>query len=281
MDEIVAEIETLIERRACVRERRGTSTSACARDPAYGVAVASRVEDMDQGEGEGVEGSARGTARLRALEGPEAGRGHVVGLAVGRGRPGWHIECSAMAEGLLGAGFDIHGGGSTWCSRTTRTRRPRRGRARRGAYPHLDAQRHDGRRRARRWRSRSATSPCCTMCSGAVGTRGGRDVSDRRPLPPADRVLGPQSSPMPPRASMRIREARRRLVRRRLGPPRCRPCGRRSSTRWLRTSIRPGRWQRCWSGCARPTGASSEVGDGDLREMLAVLGLETWRRLRR
>ena len=29
----------------------------------------------------------------------------------GRGRPGWHIECSAMADELLGAEFDIHGGG--------------------------------------------------------------------------------------------------------------------------------------------------------------------------
>jgi cysteinyl-tRNA synthetase len=29
----------------------------------------------------------------------------------GRGRPGWHIECSAMGEGLLGDTFDIHGGG--------------------------------------------------------------------------------------------------------------------------------------------------------------------------
>jgi len=29
----------------------------------------------------------------------------------GPGRPGWHIECSAMAEGELGFGFDIHGGG--------------------------------------------------------------------------------------------------------------------------------------------------------------------------
>ena len=29
----------------------------------------------------------------------------------GRGRPGWHIECSAMAESLLGNSFDIHGGG--------------------------------------------------------------------------------------------------------------------------------------------------------------------------
>tara|TARA_R110000765_G_scaffold27566_1_gene66798 strand:+ start:249 stop:1658 length:1410 start_codon:yes stop_codon:yes gene_type:complete len=30
----------------------------------------------------------------------------------GRGRPGWHIECSAMAYELLGAHFDIHGGGN-------------------------------------------------------------------------------------------------------------------------------------------------------------------------
>lgn len=30
----------------------------------------------------------------------------------GRGRPGWHIECSAMAYELLGAAFDIHGGGN-------------------------------------------------------------------------------------------------------------------------------------------------------------------------
>jgi len=30
----------------------------------------------------------------------------------GRGRPGWHIECSAMAHDLLGATFDIHGGGN-------------------------------------------------------------------------------------------------------------------------------------------------------------------------
>lgn len=29
----------------------------------------------------------------------------------GAGRPGWHIECSAMSEALLGAPFDIHGGG--------------------------------------------------------------------------------------------------------------------------------------------------------------------------
>lgn len=30
----------------------------------------------------------------------------------GRGRPGWHIECSAMSKALLGPKFDIHGGGN-------------------------------------------------------------------------------------------------------------------------------------------------------------------------
>lgn len=30
----------------------------------------------------------------------------------GRGRPGWHIECSAMSKALLGESFDIHGGGN-------------------------------------------------------------------------------------------------------------------------------------------------------------------------
>jgi cysteinyl-tRNA synthetase len=30
----------------------------------------------------------------------------------GRGRPGWHIECSAMSHALLGPSFDIHGGGT-------------------------------------------------------------------------------------------------------------------------------------------------------------------------
>ncbi len=30
----------------------------------------------------------------------------------GKGRPGWHIECSAMGSRLLGEHFDIHGGGA-------------------------------------------------------------------------------------------------------------------------------------------------------------------------
>ena len=40
----------------------------------------------------------------------------------GEGRPGWHIECSAMGCTLLGAHFDLHGGGQDLQFRTTRTR---------------------------------------------------------------------------------------------------------------------------------------------------------------
>ena len=40
----------------------------------------------------------------------------------GRGRPGWHIECSAMIRERLGAVIDIHGGGRLGVFHTTKTR---------------------------------------------------------------------------------------------------------------------------------------------------------------
>ena len=39
------------------------------------------------------------------------GRRALLGFPWGQGRPGWHIECSAMARKYLGDTFDIHGGG--------------------------------------------------------------------------------------------------------------------------------------------------------------------------
>ena len=52
----------------------------------------------------------------------------------GKGRPGWHIECSVMSSALLGAHFDIHGGGEDLSSRTTRTRsRSRKAQTRRSS----------------------------------------------------------------------------------------------------------------------------------------------------
>ena len=60
----------------------------------------------------------------------------------GEGRPGWHIECSAMAEELLGLEFAIHGGGSDLVfPHHENEARPDRGGARAAAGEDLDAQR--------------------------------------------------------------------------------------------------------------------------------------------
>jgi cysteinyl-tRNA synthetase len=81
-------------------------------DPAYGSLSHRRLDDMDQGED--VEGAERKQDPLdfALWKAHKPGEDTSWDAPWGRGRPGWHIECSAMAEQLLGVGFDIHGGGS-------------------------------------------------------------------------------------------------------------------------------------------------------------------------
>jgi cysteinyl-tRNA synthetase len=81
-------------------------------DASYGSLSRRRLEDLDQGEG--VEGSERKEYPLDFALWKRHKEGEDTWWEApwGRGRPGWHIECSAMAEDLLGVGFDIHGGGS-------------------------------------------------------------------------------------------------------------------------------------------------------------------------
>jgi len=81
-------------------------------DPEYGALSHRRVDDMDQGEG--VEGADRKEDPLdfALWKAQKPGEDTAWDAPWGRGRPGWHIECSAMAEDLLGVGFEIHGGGS-------------------------------------------------------------------------------------------------------------------------------------------------------------------------
>src|SRR5918992_3559288 len=67
---------------------------------------------MDQGEG--VEGATRKEDPLdfALWKARKPGEDTWWPAPWGEGRPGWHIECSAMAEELLGVDFEIHGGGS-------------------------------------------------------------------------------------------------------------------------------------------------------------------------
>ncbi|MBO0769135.1 MAG: cysteine--tRNA ligase [Solirubrobacterales bacterium] len=78
----------------------------------YGELSHRRVEDMDQGEG--VEGAElkRHPSDFAMWKATKPGEDTAWDSPWGRGRPGWHIECSAMAEQLLGMDFEIHGGGS-------------------------------------------------------------------------------------------------------------------------------------------------------------------------
>jgi cysteinyl-tRNA synthetase len=80
--------------------------------PAYGELSHRDIDEMDQGED--VEGTARKRDPLdfALWKTHKAGEDTAWDAPWGRGRPGWHIECSAMAESLLGVGFEIHGGGS-------------------------------------------------------------------------------------------------------------------------------------------------------------------------
>ena len=80
--------------------------------PEYGALSHRDVDQMDQGEG--VEGAALKEDPLdfALWKARKPMEDTAWDAPWGEGRPGWHIECSAMAEATLGAPFEIHGGGN-------------------------------------------------------------------------------------------------------------------------------------------------------------------------
>jgi cysteinyl-tRNA synthetase len=81
-------------------------------DAGYGSLSHRAIDEMHQGED--GEGTARKEDPLdfALWKAQKEGEDSAWDAPWGRGRPGWHIECSAMAEQLLGVGFEIHGGGN-------------------------------------------------------------------------------------------------------------------------------------------------------------------------
>ena len=80
--------------------------------PDYGRLSHRSLDEMDQGEGVDGAERKRDPADFALWKAQKPGEDTAWDAPWGRGRPGWHIECSAMAEALLGVGFEIHGGGS-------------------------------------------------------------------------------------------------------------------------------------------------------------------------
>jgi cysteinyl-tRNA synthetase len=80
-----------------------------ARDPAYGRLSGQRPDQMEQGEEPSpLKEDPRDFALWKETK---PGEDTAWDAPWGRGRPGWHIECSAMAEEAFGPVFEIHGGG--------------------------------------------------------------------------------------------------------------------------------------------------------------------------
>jgi cysteinyl-tRNA synthetase len=76
--------------------------------PDYGHLSGQRVDEMAQGET--AASAKRDSADFTLWKAAKPGEPHWES-PWGPGRPGWHIECSAMARTYLGSQFDIHGGG--------------------------------------------------------------------------------------------------------------------------------------------------------------------------
>jgi cysteinyl-tRNA synthetase len=241
--------------------------------PEYGELSHRDVDQMDQGEG--VEGADRKEDPLdfALWKATKDGEDTWWDSPWGRGRPGWHIECSAMAETLLGVEFDIHGGGIDL------------------VFPHHEneqAQTKAGRGRdlARTWMHNG-------MLEAAEGEKMAKSVGNIRGLAEVLDDVGPEPlllhfatghyrQPLafsPERleaagnAVRRIREAGRRLV------PAPSPdelrAHRDAFFDALRDDFNTARALAAlyeWVGEANklPEGA----GDADLREMLGILGLE-------
>ena len=110
--EIIRLIERLVETGHAYPTATGDVYFSVRSYPNYGELSHRDVDDMDQGEG--VEGAElkRDPLDFALWKAHKPGEDTAWDSPWGRGRPGWHIECSAMAESLLGLDFDIHGGGS-------------------------------------------------------------------------------------------------------------------------------------------------------------------------
>lgn len=109
IDDMVRLIQSLIEK-GYAYEAAGHVLFDVAKFKDYGALSGISLEDMKAGARVGVEDYKR-SAHDFVLWKPAAQGDVGWESPFGYGRPGWHIECSAMCQAFLGETFDIHGGG--------------------------------------------------------------------------------------------------------------------------------------------------------------------------
>ena len=110
MPAILQMIDTLIDKGYAYQADNGDVYFSVGKFSEYGRLSGKKIEDLRAGERVEIE-----TSKLDPLDFAlwKTAKPHEPAWdsAHGQGRPGWHIECSAMSTEMLGNHFDIHGGG--------------------------------------------------------------------------------------------------------------------------------------------------------------------------
>jgi cysteinyl-tRNA synthetase len=111
--EMVQMIQALLEKDYAYQTEDGSVYFRVVAYPDYGKLAHLNIEEMQRGTRVQSDEYEKETIRDFALwKGWKAEDGPVFWeTALGKGRPGWHIECSAMSSKYLGQHFDIHTGG--------------------------------------------------------------------------------------------------------------------------------------------------------------------------
>lgn len=109
--QMLAMIERLIANGKAYAAANGDVYYAVREFPEYGQLSGKSLDDLRAGERVEVDGFKRDPLDFVLWKAAKAGE-PAWESPWGQGRPGWHIECSAMSENLFGDTFDIHGGGA-------------------------------------------------------------------------------------------------------------------------------------------------------------------------
>jgi cysteinyl-tRNA synthetase len=111
IDAIVRLIQDLIDS-GHAYDRGGDVYFRVASYDGYGKLSNRPLEEMQQGEGDDAADQKEAPQDFALWKARKEGEDTWWESPWGDGRPGWHIECSAMAEEVLGIPFEVHGGGS-------------------------------------------------------------------------------------------------------------------------------------------------------------------------
>jgi cysteinyl-tRNA synthetase len=110
IDEMLAMIEVLEQGDYAYQASNGDVYFAVAKFASYGQLSGKKIADLRAGERVEVDAGKRDPLDFVLWKSAKPGE-PAWPSKYGDGRPGWHIECSAMSRNLLGNHFDIHGGG--------------------------------------------------------------------------------------------------------------------------------------------------------------------------